>query len=127
MSKPFQTNGLYRANDGVVLGVCQGIANWRNIDVFWVRLAAIIVIFLSSIWLGVLAYIVVGLIMPKAPAMEISNDEEEEFYSSVAASRKHALRRLQRTFDELDRRTRRLEDSVTSTEFDWQKRLNSGK
>lgn len=127
MSQSPIPNTLYRSRKGVFLGVCQGIADWREFPVIWVRLATVVAIILSGFWLGLALYVAVGLLMKPAPVLPTDTDEEREFYSSISASRRHALRRLQRTFDELDRRTRRLEDSVTSAEFDWQNRLHSGK
>lgn len=127
MTKTTARNGFYRSRRGWLLGVCQGIADWRDMPVLWVRLATFVLVLLSGFWLGMAIYIVVGLLMKPAPVIPTTTDEEQEFYSSVSVSRQHALRRLQRTFDELDRRTRRLEDAVTSTEFSWHDRLNSGK
>ncbi|WP_309400875.1 envelope stress response membrane protein PspC [Cerasicoccus maritimus] len=118
---------LYRSRNGWLLGVCQGFADWRNLPVFWIRLAVAIIAILSGFWLGIALYVIVGLLMKPAPVMQPSNEEEQEFYSTISNSRQQALRRLKRTFDELDRRTRRLEHAVTSSEFDWERRLNSGK
>lgn len=118
---------LYRSRHGWLLGVCQGLADWRNMPVIWVRLAVAIAIALTGFWLGIAVYVIVGLIMKPAPIAPIQSEEELEFYSTVSSSRQQALRRLQRTFEELDRRTRRLEHSVTSSEFEWEQRLNSGK
>ncbi|WP_269540665.1 envelope stress response membrane protein PspC [Cerasicoccus fimbriatus] len=118
---------LYRSRHGWLLGVCQGLADWRNMPVTWVRLAMIIAIALTGFWLGIAVYVILGLIMKPAPMAPIESDEELEFYSTISSSRQQALRRLQRTFEELDRRTRRLEHSVTSSEFEWEQRLNSGK
>jgi phage shock protein C len=35
-----------------------------------------------------------------------------------------AIRRLKRTFDNLDRRIRRIEDIVTARDYEWEQRLN---
>ncbi|WP_309382237.1 envelope stress response membrane protein PspC [Cerasicoccus frondis] len=118
---------LYRSRHGWVLGVCQGIADWRGLPVTWLRLGILAAIVLTGVWLPLAVYVIVGLIMKPAPIAPIQSEEELEFYSTVSTSRQQALRRLQRTFEELDRRTRRLEHSVTSAEFDWERRLNTGK
>ncbi|GHB96319.1 envelope stress response membrane protein PspC [Cerasicoccus arenae] len=118
---------LYRSRNGWLLGVCQGMADWRQVPVLWVRLAVFITIMLTGFWLGLAIYVIVGLLLKPAPVLPTSNDEEQEFYASISTSRRQALGRLQRTFEQLDRRTRRLEHAVTSSEYDWQRRLNSGK
>jgi phage shock protein C len=35
-----------------------------------------------------------------------------------------ATQRLKRMFDNLDRRIRRMEDTVTARDYDWDRRLN---
>jgi len=41
-------------------------------------------------------------------------------------SRGTALRRLKKTFDDLQRRIQRIETIVTSREYDWEQRLRNG-
>jgi len=118
---------LYRSRRGCFLGVCKGIAEWRGIDTVWVRLGVFIAIWLSGLWPGLAIYVIVGLLMKPEPVVPPVNDQEQEFYDDVASSRKRALAQLKRSFDALDRRTRRLEAAVTSNEYDWERRLNSGR
>lgn len=124
MNKHSQDNEkLYRSRNGWFLGVCRGISEWRGISPGWLRLA-FIVFFLISGWLpALLVYVVAALIMKPEPIIPITNDEEREFYDSYTASRHQALLRMKRLFDELDRRTRRLETVVTSREYDWNRRM----
>lgn len=114
---------LYRSRNGLLLGVCRGIAEWRDIPVIWVRLAVLILVVLSGFWLGLAAYVVAGLLIKPEPVLTPDSDDEFEFYDAVARSRRQALQRLQRTFDRLDRRTQRLEHAVTSTDYRWSRRL----
>ena len=39
---------LYRARNGQVFGVCQGIANWRDLPVDAVRLVMIVIILVTG-------------------------------------------------------------------------------
>ncbi|WOO42877.1 PspC domain-containing protein [Rubellicoccus peritrichatus] len=124
-SCPQNTQTLYRSRRGWFLGVCRGISEWRGISPGWLRLA-FIVFFLISGWLpALLVYVVAALIMKPEPIIPITNDEEREFYASYTASRHQALLRMKRLFDELDRRTRRIETVVTSREYDWNRRMES--
>jgi len=118
---------LYRSRQGWFLGVCRGLAEWRGVSVGWVRLAVFIGIWLSGLWPGLAIYVIVGLILKPAPVVPPANPEENAFYEDVASSRKRALRQLKRSFDELDRRAARLEAAVTSSEYDWERRLRSGR
>ncbi|MDA0244260.1 MAG: PspC domain-containing protein [Chloroflexi bacterium] len=56
-------DGLKRQN-GIVLGVCGGIAARYNISPFLVRLIFLILMFSAGV--GVIPYIVLAILMPKA-------------------------------------------------------------
>lgn len=51
--------------DRVLAGVCGGIANFFGIDVTWIRIAAVLALFLGS--LGFWLYIVLWIVIPEAP------------------------------------------------------------
>lgn len=114
---------LYRSREGMIFGVCKGIADYMDISVFWVRVVA--VISTCSMWPVIGIYILAALLMKMEPVVPLETDEEEEFYQSFTASRGMALQRLRRTFDNLDRRIQRLENAVTARDYDWEQRLNS--
>ena len=59
------TNRLYRSRDGIVAGVCGGIADFFGLDAFLVRLATLILILSGGLSFWV--YIILWLIIPKAP------------------------------------------------------------
>jgi phage shock protein C len=57
--------GLYRSrNDRIIMGVCGGIAKHYNMDVTLVRVLMFIV---ALTVLGILGYIIMGLIIPEEP------------------------------------------------------------
>lgn len=72
---------LYRSNDGILLGVCQGLADWTSIPVFIVRLIFIIVALSTSILPSLLVYLIVGLILPTRPVCEYSRCEKTSYES----------------------------------------------
>jgi phage shock protein C len=117
--------GLYRSRNGFILGVCRGIADYFDFSVFWVRILVVIVFFLTGIWpIGVL-YFLAALLMKLEPVIPIQSEEEQEFYDSYTTSRHRAAPRLKRRYENLERRIRRMEDTVTSRDFDWEERLNT--
>ena len=69
-------NKLYRSNDGVLLGVCQGIADWKNIPVFVVRLIFVVIALCTAIAPCLVIYLIVGLMMPARPVCEYSRCED---------------------------------------------------
>lgn len=115
----------YRSRDGVIFGVCRGIAQAQEVSVFWVRVFAIGIACFTGVWPAVGLYLVAALVMKIEPVLPLETDEDEEFYHSFSASRGMALQRLKRTFDNLDRRIQRIENTVTARDYDWEERLNS--
>lgn len=114
---------LYRSRDGMVCGVCQGIASHFQLNVFWIRMLTVIGTILTGVWIGVVVYAVAAMLMKPEPVVPFETVDDQEFYNSYMSSRKMALHRLKRTFDNLDRRIRRMEDIVTARDYDWETRL----
>ena len=60
------TKRLYRSNTNVMIaGVCGGIGEYFDVDPTLVRLAAIVLFFAGAV--GLLAYLLAWIIIPKAP------------------------------------------------------------
>lgn len=58
---------LYRSNDQrMILGVCGGIAERLELDPTLVRLAFVLLAFVGP---GVLVYLIMALVVPRAPAL----------------------------------------------------------
>lgn len=117
--------GLYRSRNGKIFGVCRGLAEYFDFSVFWTRVVAFALLLFSGLWPVVGLYLIATLIMKPEPVIPIQTDDQQEFYDSYVHSRKGATERLKRRFDDLGRRTQRLESLVTTREFDWESRLNS--
>lgn len=118
--------GPYRSRSGFLLGVCKGLAEYFNFSLFWVRTITAGLLIFTGIWPVVGLYILGALLMKPEPVIPFRGLEDEEFYSSFTASRPMALERLRRTFGHLDRRLRRMEDIVTSKDYDWNRRFDKG-
>lgn len=116
---------FYRSRNGVILGVCRGIAEYFDFSLFWIRTIAVIFLLFTGFWPTLILYFIAALLMKPEPVIPIHTDEEQEFYDSYVHSRKWATERIKRRYENLERRLRRLEHTVTSPEFDWEKRLTS--
>ena len=123
--RPRTDRGLYRSRNGVVAGVCRGLAEYFDFSVFWLRAIVVAVFLLSGVWPVAAIYFIAMLVMKPEPVRPFASPEEEEFYDSYVRSRHSAASRLKRRFERLDRRIRRMEDTVTSSEFDWDRRMNA--
>jgi len=116
---------LYRSRDGVILGVCRGVADYFNLKVLWVRVILLALFLVSGIWPMVFIYLVASLLMKPEPIRPLETEDEREFYDAYTYSRARAVGRLKRRFQNLDRRIRRMEDTVTAREFDWERKFNT--
>lgn len=116
---------LYRSRRGWIFGVCQGLAEYADLSVGWVRFAAFLALMITGFWPMVLIYIVAAIFLKPAPVVELKDEEDWDFYQTYVSDRKMALSRLKRRCEALDRRTRRMETIVTNREYDWDRRFQS--
>jgi phage shock protein C len=116
-------DGVYRARNGVIFGVCRGLAEHFDFSVLWARVIAVIFLFVSGFWPAIGLYLIATLIMKPAPVIPLKTEAEQEFYDSYTHSRRMAARRLKRRFENLERRLQRMEHIVTTREFDWDSKL----
>ena len=115
---------LYRSRKGIIMGVCRGLSDFFNLRVGWVRLLAVAILLISGIWPIVIIYLVAGVLMKPEPMIPLENEDQRDFYDSYTSNRRRTMRDLKRRFSTLDRRLRRMEDKVTSRDFDWEQKIN---
>ena len=114
---------IYRSRNGLIFGVCRGVAEYFGFSVFWVRTIVVLLFLFTGFWpVGVLYLLAVFLIRLE-PVVPISSIYEQEFYDAYLHSRPQAINRLKRRYDSLKRRIQRMEDTVTSSEFNWEGRF----
>lgn len=118
--------GLYKSRSGVIFGVCKGLAEYFNFSVFWTRAAAVALLVFTGLWPIVGIYLLAALLMKPEPAIPFENESDQEFYNSYSSSRSAAVNRVKRTYEQLERRLKRLEDVVTAKEYDWDRRFKEG-
>ena len=123
MTEQYKKASLYRSRDGLILGVCKGIARRYAVPVFWIRVGVIFVMVTTAVWPVVLAYFMAAFFMKPEPVIPFSDESDSEFYDSYTNSRSMALHRVKKKFDQLNNRIRRMEDVVTSRDFTWDRKL----
>jgi len=117
---------LYRSRNGLFLGVCKGVAEYSQIPTFWVRFFTVFAVIVTAFWPVLLIYLACAIFLKPSPLFEPKGEEDWEFYEEYSHDRKWALSRLKKRFDQLEKRTRRMESVVTEKEYDWERRFNSG-
>ena len=123
MSDATQQRGFYRSRSGVFLGVCKGIAESNGVSVALVRFVAIVLFFVAGFWPAILLYLIGAVLMKPEPVLQPESPSDQEFYNSYTTDRAMALGRLKRKYDEVLRRTERLEHIVTAKGYDWDRRM----
>lgn len=123
---------LYRSNDRVIFGICQGIADHFDLSVIWIRLGLVIGTIFTGFFPIPVIYGIAALIIPAGSKEPSQNEpvfdyEEDYFDVGDANSRTLGLRRLKNKFDSIEARIRRMETYVTNKSYDWERRFNSGK
>ncbi len=124
MNRSFE-RGLYRSRNGIILGVIRGISEYFDFSVFWGRTIAVLLLLVSGFWPVTGLYFLAALIMKPAPVLRIDSDDAHDFYDSYVHSRPRAVDRIKRRYDNMEQRIRRMEDAVTSRDYDWTRRFDA--
>ncbi|KMQ52405.1 hypothetical protein CHISP_0672 [Chitinispirillum alkaliphilum] len=70
---------LYRLREGkVIAGICAGIADMYKIDVNIVRLAAVFITIFTTVWPGVITYLVGWYLIPELDKSPTKSDKSPQ-------------------------------------------------
>lgn len=103
---------LYRSREGEILGVCRGIAEWRDLPVSVVRWTFVLIALFTAVMPVVLVYFILGLVLPLEPEYK-DRGERKDYRSSE--------------FEDLKRRVNRMEEEEFDKEKDWENRFRKGR
>lgn len=113
MNSPRTT--LYRDKpNGKILGVCAGIADYTGINVFWVRLATVILACTPASGFVVPAYFLSGIFLNKKPEDHYVDKQEQKYWQGVRQSPKRTAREIRAHFRDIDRRLAEVEHYYVS-------------
>ncbi len=113
------SKGIYRSRRGIFMGVCRGIAEHFNFSVFWLRMITLVLFLFTGFWPVGVMYIIAGLVVKMEPVSPFRDEKDQEFYDTYTHSKKSAIQRIKRKFENIERRIQRMEHTVTSKEFNW--------
>jgi len=120
----FSRRGLYRSRKGILLGVCRGVADYFDFSVFWIRAIAVILFICTGFWPIVGVYILAALLMKSNPAKTADTASKPRSGCRRRHTGHDAAERLRQKWKHLEKRIRRMEDKVTSREYDWNSRFH---
>jgi phage shock protein C len=113
--QPASRTRFYRdKQNGKLMGVCAGIADYTGFDVALVRICFLAAVFMSGG--SVLPfYFIAGWVAPTKPReLEYEGREEQKFWQGVRASPARAARDIRSRFKDIDRRLADIESYVTT-------------
>ena len=115
--------GLYRSRDGIILGVCRGVADYFDFSAFWIRAILIVVFIFTGFWPVIGIYILAAILMKSAPGVPGGKEAKPNARCRYSRTGRETAERIKRKWGHLEKRIRRMEDKVTSREFDWNNRF----
>lgn len=100
---------LYRDKQNAkLLGVCSGIADYTGVNVLWVRLMLIVLLFtVTPIVLP--GYFIAGLLLNKKPQHLYVDQDETRYWQRVRQSPKRTAREIRGKMKDIDRRLAEVE------------------
>lgn len=118
-------NRLYRDREnGMLFGVCAGLADYFGFDVKLTRILVAIggLLFFPTI---IVIYVILGLLLDTAPdERRKPAGDDYELRRRVRAEPHATLRSVRHRFRDLDRRLQRLERYVTSRKYNLERELD---
>lgn len=121
---------LYRdKKKGKIAGVCAGIAEFFNIEVWLVRIIAASLFLLGGSGLVLVVYVVLWMVLDVKPSTTANQQEPEigikKKVWQAGEPAKQALRDINNQFQKLDTRLQRIERYVTSDNYDLKREINN--
>ena len=106
---------LYRdKTNAKLMGVCSGIADYTGVNVFWVRMAFVILVLSTGVALP--AYFIAGLLLDKKPPYLYTEDHaEQRYWQGVRQSPKRTAREIRSKMKDVDRRLAEVESFYVSS------------
>lgn len=112
---------LYRdTENGILAGVCAGIADYFGFKLKVLRILAVLAFFFVMP-AAVLCYLTAAFLLPPKPQGMYRNEKEESFWRTVRRDPHYAFDDVRHRFRDLDARLQRMEQYVTSPRFDLDK------
>ena len=116
---------LYRIPEqGIIGGVCAGVADYFGIATGLVRLALVLaVIFFTPLVL--VGYVVARLLMPVRPPRLYRDEQDEAFWRGVTIKPDNTLAGLSQRFRRLEKRIADMEAHVTTNQFELNRQIRN--
>ena len=118
---------LYRnPRDGMIFGVCAGLADYMDVAAWKLRLALIVFAFFFPPG-SVVIYLLAAVFLRSRPEVHVwpADAEEDRFWRAVSGRPSETFHALRHRYRELDARLATMEHVVTSEEFRLAREIDS--
>ncbi len=115
----YTAHKLYRSRRGKIFGICQGLAEWRDLNVTYIRLFMVIAFLVTGFFPVGILYFLAALLLPLEPEGFGGDEDRERSQDQFDGVR--------RDFSDLKDRVRKMEERVFDRERDWDNRFHDGK
>ncbi len=125
-----------RSPRGEVFGVVAGFAEWRDLPVKETRLIVFLIMIFTSIFPGLIIYLLLALILPMQTEDDVISSYEPRSFSQRKSRKKadvedavfeeKSTEDLKREYEELKRKVEEMESDMFDKEKDWDERFNNG-
>ncbi len=120
--RTYGTGRLYRSRRGKIFGVCQGLADWRNLPVEYIRIFLIMAFIFTGFFPVGILYFLAALVLPLEPEGQASSDD----FRNTEENRSRRYESVRREFEDLKEKVKDMEGRVFDKEKDWDERFHKG-
>ena len=128
-----RTRRWTRSPKGQLLGVVTGLAEWKGFPIQTTRLLCTLLVIFTSVFPGVLIYLVLAMILPlQKPSDWISDDEAEKSnsfhfrkksYADAEFHEEKSTEDLKKEYENLKKKVETMENDIFDREKDWDNRF----
>lgn len=123
---PPRRSRLYRdPEQGRVLGVCRGLADYFGLNVTFIRFVTVVGLIFFTLP-TIVCYFLLGWILDPVPAGLFDTEEEEVFWRKVRTDPGQTFNGLRHRFRAMELKLRAMEAHVTSREYQMDQELRGG-
>lgn len=108
---------LYKdRQNGKLMGVCAGVADYTGVEILWVRLLLVLAILMPGPnAVIIMAYIAAGILLKDKPTHLYTDRQEQKYWQGVRQSPKRTAREIRARMKDVDRRLADVETFYVSS------------
>ena len=128
-----RTRRWTRSPKGQLLGVVTGLAEWKGFPIQTTRLLCTLLIIFTSVFPGVLIYLILAMILPMQTSSDWISDEDadrkdsfhfrKKGYEDAEFHEEKSTEDLKKEYENLKKKVETMENDIFDREKDWDNRF----